>query len=108
ADRLLERLAGLEVAARKRPVAALRLAAPLPEEDMQSTVPHLDDDRERHVLGAWPRCCGRLARRFSPHSRKPSANAPTPAPAAPRRPACRRLWRLEELERDGHRDRRLR
>src|SRR3954471_16291669 len=49
ADRLLERVARLEVAARERPRAEERLARPLPEEDLQPALAHLQHDGEGDV-----------------------------------------------------------
>ena len=49
ADRVLERLAGVEVAARERPGAAERLPRPLPEEHLQLALADLEHDGERLV-----------------------------------------------------------
>ena len=67
ADRLLERLARLEVAARERPGAEERLARPLPEQRLQPALAHLEHDRQRDVGRAR---AGRLSPRFSLHRRK--------------------------------------
>ena len=53
ADRLLERLVRVEVAAGKRPAPANGLARPLPEQHLQLARAHLEDDRERHVGGLF-------------------------------------------------------
>ena len=46
ADRLLERLAGVEVAAGEGPVAGERLLRALPEQHLQLPGSHLEDDGE--------------------------------------------------------------
>ena len=51
ANRVLERLARVEVAARKRPGAAERIARPLPEEHLELAVPHLEHDGQ--ALPGW-------------------------------------------------------
>ena len=51
ADRALERLPGLEVAARERPTALERLARPLPHQRLERVVPNLEDDGQRDVAG---------------------------------------------------------
>ena len=48
-DRLLQRLAGLQVAARQGPAARERLPRPLPHEHLQRVVANLEDDRKRDV-----------------------------------------------------------
>src|SRR5207247_5820744 len=71
ADRLLQCLAGLEVAAREGPGAEEWLACPLPQQHLQASVSHLQDDCKRGVSGPGP---GRLSPTLSTHSRKPSCN----------------------------------
>jgi hypothetical protein len=48
-DRLLEGLAGLEVAARQRPPALERIARPLPHQNLQRVAANLEDDGECDV-----------------------------------------------------------
>src|SRR5262249_25885721 len=43
-DRFLERLAGLEIAARKRPASRERFARALPDEHFETACTHLEDD----------------------------------------------------------------
>ena len=49
ADRLLERLGAVEVAAGERPGAGVGLARPLPEERLELPVPYLQHDGEGDV-----------------------------------------------------------
>jgi len=56
AQGLLERLAGLEVSARKRPGPGLRRARSLPQERLQPAFAHLEDDGEGDVRGAQAAC----------------------------------------------------
>jgi hypothetical protein len=63
----LERLAGAEVAAGKRPRAVERLACTLPEERVEPVLAHLQHDGEHGLAGG----CGRIADKFLPHRRKP-------------------------------------
>ena len=72
ADRLLERLARLEVAAGQRPAAGERLARALPEQHTEEAVPDLEDGRQGGVgrNGGGRVGAGRLGREFSLHSRK--------------------------------------
>ena len=49
ADRVLERLAADQVAAREGERAGERRLCPLPEEHLQTAVPHLEDDGEYDV-----------------------------------------------------------
>jgi len=58
-DRLLESLAGLEVAAGKRPGAEKRFSSPLPEQRLQRAAADLQYDREGDMGGI-----GRLTHRF--------------------------------------------
>jgi len=67
ADRALERLSRLEVAARQRPAPGERVAGALPEQHPEHSVADLEDDGERSVSRSG---AGRLAREFSLHSRK--------------------------------------
>ena len=48
-DRRLERLAGIEQPARKRPRTAERVAGALPEKRLERAVAHLEHDREGGV-----------------------------------------------------------
>jgi hypothetical protein len=72
ADRLLERLSGLEVAAREGPGAFVRLLAAFPEQDLQVAVAHLEYDREHDLRGTRALArfrlavanCGRLRHEF--------------------------------------------
>src|SRR5207245_3315837 len=66
-DRLLERLAGLEVAAGERPGAREWILRPAPGEHLQPLVADLQDDGEGGVGRSWP---GRLVHRLSTQSRK--------------------------------------
>ena len=68
ADGVLERLAGIEVAAGERPGAAERIAGPLPQQNLELVAAHLEHDRERLLAG--PIVCGKLRHRFSLVSRK--------------------------------------
>src|SRR6476646_2069855 len=52
ADRLLQRLARLEVAARKGPRSEERLARSLPEQHLQPALANLQHDRQRDVCRA--------------------------------------------------------
>ena len=52
AERVLEGLAGLEVAAREGPVAGERGLGPLPEQHLQPSLPNLEDNREGDVEGS--------------------------------------------------------
>src|SRR3954451_2916741 len=56
-NRLLQGLAGLEVAAREGPRAKKGLAGSLPEQRLQATLPHPQHDRQRDVGRTLP---GRL------------------------------------------------
>src|SRR5262249_43130727 len=49
ADRLLERLAGRELAARERPRPGERVERPLPEQDLELAGAHLEHDRDDGV-----------------------------------------------------------
>ena len=49
ANRVFERLAGFEVAARERPLAGERLLRALPEERLQPRRSNLEDHRKRHL-----------------------------------------------------------
>ena len=66
ADRRFERFAVVETAARESPMARVRREGAAPQQRLQHTVAHLQDDRDRLV--------GRsgivLRGRFSLHSRK--------------------------------------
>jgi hypothetical protein len=66
-NRVLERLAWLEIAAGQRPAAGEGLERPLPEEHLEHAVSHLQDDGEGDVGRSGP---ARLADRFLLHSRK--------------------------------------
>src|SRR5262245_42359011 len=65
ADRALERLTFLELAARQAPGAAVGIARTLPEECLERCVADLEDDRQGDLT--WS---GKLAPRFATHSRK--------------------------------------
>src|SRR5262249_21159466 len=64
ANRLLKRLARLEIAAGQRPGARERLPGALPEEGLQPTAAHAEDDGERHVRGARPHSLRSRSRNF--------------------------------------------
>jgi len=77
ADRLLERLAPLEVAARKRPGSEERLTRALPEQRLEPPVADLEDDRQRDLSRVRG---GRLLARFSTHRQKLANGGPECAP----------------------------
>ena len=52
ADRLLERLTGIEIAAREGPVSGERLLGALPEQHLELPGPHLEDHGEGRVKGS--------------------------------------------------------
>ena len=66
-DRALERLVGREQSAGEGPVAAVGLARALPEQRLEDALADLQHGGEHDLLG----CCGRIVRRFLPHSLKP-------------------------------------
>src|SRR6186997_3520683 len=53
ADRVLERLARLEVAAREGPVAGVGFFRALPEQHLKAPVANLEDSRQRHLRGCF-------------------------------------------------------
>ncbi len=58
-DRILEGLAGHEHTTGQCPGAGERFACPVPQENLEPGLPHLQDDREAHVDSS-----GRLLTRF--------------------------------------------
>src|SRR6188472_4026805 len=101
-DRLLEGLAGLELAAREGPRLTERLSCALPEECLQATLAHLEDDRKGRVTRS-----GRLGARFTTHSQKLAENTRSKQHETTAFPASRR-GRLGRSGRDRGARRRLR
>ena len=54
ADRLLERLTGLEIAAGEGPGAEVRLPGALPQEHLERALAHLEDHGQRDVRRRGP------------------------------------------------------
>src|SRR2546423_9311375 len=100
ADRPLQRLARLEIAAGQGPTALERRACALPQQDLQHAVTHLQDDREAHMSGSRVRG-GTLAQSFRPIVANLSGKVRNEeiARASRRgRPPRRRLWRWRRQE----------
>ena len=72
ADRLVERLAAPEGAARQGPGTRVGILRPLPEQHVELLAAHLQDDREHGVAGARRGVCGSIGHEFLTLRLKPT------------------------------------